>query len=371
MFYQKGENKFGGVLVMVRNFMQVKRVECSLPNVCVVDVKSEEEIRIVGVYASESRSWNWQQISPLLSENCVIYGDFNVDLEQDGSKAVGLLNWADSYFLAPFTPDNPTSLRSNRVIDYAFSNSAKIDIQTYKGNTTSDHYPILSVLSTKIKETVKGQTVHWKVFNLVTEYTFYFWEKYWSLNNLDMTYNDYVQFLRLLSARCTIFFPLSKYRVAIPAELRSFLSYVRALSFRQMRTKNIELKNHVRAFDMLWHEGCIGKLRQMGIPLAYTEWIKAWLENRRGYIEINGEKSRWFNIEKGGPQGGILTPTVFISYHADMPDFLSWCTSHFFADDLAAILAGQIGIKYSKQCLDLEKKLKLFVDQLEYYCLLT
>ncbi|CAF5151170.1 unnamed protein product, partial [Rotaria socialis] len=53
---------------------------------------------------------------------------------------------------------------------------------------------------------------------------------------------------------------------------------------------------------MLWHEGCIGKLRQMGIPLAYTEWIKAWLENRRGYIEINGEKSRWFNIEKGGPQ---------------------------------------------------------------------
>ncbi|CAF4977014.1 unnamed protein product, partial [Rotaria socialis] len=246
MFYQKGENKFGGVLVMVRNFMQVKRVECSLPNVCVVDVKSEEEIRIVGVYASESRSWNWQQISPLLSENCVIYGDFNVDLEQDGSKAVGLLNWADSYFLAPFTPDNPTSLRSNRVIDYAFSNSAKIDIQTYKGNTTSDHYPILSVLSTKIKETVKGQTVHWKVFNLVTEYTFYFWEKYWSLNNLDMTYNDYVQFLRLLSARCTIFFPLSKYRVAIPAELRSFLSYVRALSFRQMRTKNIELKNHVR-----------------------------------------------------------------------------------------------------------------------------
>ena len=37
-------------------------------------------------------------------------------------------------------------------------------------------------------------------------------------------------------------FPLEKYRPSIPVELRSFLSYIRALSFRQMRTKNIELK---------------------------------------------------------------------------------------------------------------------------------
>ncbi|CAF1393562.1 unnamed protein product [Didymodactylos carnosus] len=79
----------------------------------------------------------------------------------------------------------------------------------------------------------------------------------------------------------------------------------------------------------------------------------------------------WFSIGKDGPQGGILTPTVFITYHADMPDFLSWCSSHFFADDLTAILAGQIGVKYTQQCLDLEKKLKLFFDQLEYYSRLT
>ena len=54
-----------------------------------------------------------------------------------------------------------------------------------------------------------------------------------------------------------------------------------------------------------------------------------------------------------------------------MPDFLAWCSSHFFADDLAAVLAGQMGIKYSKQCLDLEKKIKVFLDNLDYYCLLS
>ena len=36
--------------------MQVRRIECVVSNVCVVDIKLEEEIRVVGVYASDSRS---------------------------------------------------------------------------------------------------------------------------------------------------------------------------------------------------------------------------------------------------------------------------------------------------------------------------
>ncbi|CAF4694822.1 unnamed protein product, partial [Rotaria magnacalcarata] len=125
------------------------------------------------------------------------------------------------------------------------------------------------------------------------------------------------------------------------------------------------------AFDMLWHDGCIGKFRQMGIPMSFIKWIKAWLENRRGYIEINNFKSRWFCIGRGGPQGSPLTPTIFITYHADMSNFLSWSSSHLFADDLAAIVSSQIGVKFNTQCLDLEKRLKFFFEQLEYYCLLT
>jgi hypothetical protein len=50
-----------------------------------------------------------------------------------------------------------------------------------------------------------------------------------------------------------------------------------------------------------------------------------------------------------------------------MGQFLSGCTSHFFADNVAAILAGQLGIRYSDQCLDLEKRVKSFLDQLEFY----
>lgn len=54
-----------------------------------------------------------------------------------------------------------------------------------------------------------------------------------------------------------------------------------------------------------------------------------------------------------------------------MGDFLGYCLSHFFADDLAAILAGSISMKYTAQSLDLENKLQLFFENLEFYSTLT
>ena len=50
-----------------------------------------------------------------------------------------------------------------------------------------------------------------------------------------------------------------------------------------------------------------------------------------------------------------------------MSQFLSGCTSHFFADDVVVLLAGHLGMRYSKQCLDLEKRVKVFLDNLEFY----
>jgi len=45
--------------------------------------------------------------------------------------------------------------------------------------------------------------------------------------------------------------------------------------------------------------------------------------------------------------------------------------NHLFADDLVGFIAGQIGQKFSEQCLDLEKHCKNFLNHLEYYSLLT
>lgn len=242
IFYQKGENKNGGVLILVKHELQVSRIECKLPNVCVIEIRGDEMLRIVGVYAPVSKSWSWDDLSSSLSQKCVVFGDFNVDLVRDGKKAEFFHEWADDNCLAPFTPEASTSLRSDRVIDYALASGVNLNIQVYSGNTTSDHLPTLSVISDKIRNKSLGRNTHWKVFSLFSEFTFSFWEKRWDIEDLDTTYNEYSRFLSLLSARCTSLFPIEKYRPSIPSELRSFLSYIRALSFRQMRTKSIELK---------------------------------------------------------------------------------------------------------------------------------
>ena len=125
------------------------------------------------------------------------------------------------------------------------------------------------------------------------------------------------------------------------------------------------------AFDQLWHECYLSKLKRLGIPPSYLRWIEAWLLNRRCFIEFNYNKSRCFSIEKDGSKGSVLTPTLFISYHCDMGQFLSECTSHFFADDVAAVLSGQLGVRYTDQCIDLGKRIKSFPDSLDYYSCLA
>ena len=147
---------------MARPGIQVNRATCDLPNVCVVDILSQEVTRVIGMYAPESRSWTWDSLSSIISENCVVLGDRNTDLEQDGIKAEWLLAWADELGLAPFAPDSATSLQSNRIIDYALSNKAIIENQTYMyvGNTANDHKPMLAVLPSLHDKPTKGVSTH-------------------------------------------------------------------------------------------------------------------------------------------------------------------------------------------------------------------
>ncbi|CAF3961071.1 unnamed protein product [Rotaria sp. Silwood1] len=144
---REGENRNGGVLILVRAEYQVKRVVCDLPNVCVLDFVGEDELRICGVYAPDSKSWKWDNLTIYLAKKTVIFGDFNVDLNQDSTKAESLLSWADNQFLAPFTPDAPTSMRSNRVIDYALACGISIDIQNFNETRSGEKCSLEGLLS--------------------------------------------------------------------------------------------------------------------------------------------------------------------------------------------------------------------------------
>ncbi|CAF3411122.1 unnamed protein product [Rotaria socialis] len=58
VFYQSGENAHGGVLVMMRKDISAVRVSCSLPSMCALDLQFDQTIRLIAMYAPDSKTRN-------------------------------------------------------------------------------------------------------------------------------------------------------------------------------------------------------------------------------------------------------------------------------------------------------------------------
>ena len=86
-FCQRGKNAHGGILVLISMGIHASWVNCSLLNICSIDLHLDKSIRIIAIYAPKSKSWKLLDISCLFASHCVIMDDFNVDLEKDRDKS--------------------------------------------------------------------------------------------------------------------------------------------------------------------------------------------------------------------------------------------------------------------------------------------
>ena len=69
-----------------------------------------------------------------------------------------------------------------------------------------------------------------------------------------------------------------------------------------------------KAFDKVWHDGLILKLKQNGVSGCVLGFLKDYLHNRQQQVVLNGFKSRTCTIESGVPQGSVLRPLLFLIY---------------------------------------------------------
>ncbi len=89
-----------------------------------------------------------------------------------------------------------------------------------------------------------------------------------------------------------------------------------------------------KAFDKVWHDGLIFKLKMYGIEGNLLSLIKDYLSMRQQRVTINGKSSSWKSVLSGVPQGSVLGPLLFLIYINDLPDHIK-STPYLFADDVS------------------------------------
>ena len=87
-----------------------------------------------------------------------------------------------------------------------------------------------------------------------------------------------------------------------------------------------------KAFDKVWHDGLLFKLRQNGISGDIINILQDILRNRKQRLVLDGQCSSWADVNVGVPQGSILGSLLFLIYINDLADGLK-SKYELFADD--------------------------------------
>lgn len=91
-----------------------------------------------------------------------------------------------------------------------------------------------------------------------------------------------------------------------------------------------------KAFDSIWHDGMLYRLREIGVTGKFLSLIQSFLKDRLISLTVNKHTSPGRPCKLGLPQGSVLSPLLFIIYIRDMLHSVEGLSLQF-ADDSTVI----------------------------------
>ena len=183
MFFEKGTNMSGGVIIYVAKHLKASKVETNMANTLIIDVIGlNEPLRVIEIYWPESHKRDINEITPFIINNTVISGDFNAAVIQwnspkTDSRSEVVKTWNEVNNLQYVRGTVNSSKRSDRNIDLIFSNYEGIKRETLKFGS-SDHWPLVYRSELIIFDKINHfPVVQWKAYEIVLYLLQEFWAK--------------------------------------------------------------------------------------------------------------------------------------------------------------------------------------------------
>ena len=106
-----------------------------------------------------------------------------------------------------------------------------------------------------------------------------------------------------------------------------------ALNTEQKMVTGVLLWDLSAAFDTLDCEGLCKKLALFGVGPRSVDWVRSFLTGRSQKVRIGNEVSSARRVVTGVPQGGVLSPLIFVLFVSDLQDWLHHSSAPTYADD--------------------------------------